>query len=184
MAIPISVERAAEVMQVHPNTVRRHIAQDRLPTVPLRRGGKGRGNGALVDLARLAAWTAARNDFPQLDLKGRNPIRETVELALDHALAVFGAALESQHKRLGISIETAAKVYMLGAVLMTERIKAGTFEKSLAEQFALGDLDDMASILTANDVRTAWAETKTYLPEWVRTALEPAWRATAHGKET
>ncbi len=56
--IPVSVDRAAELFDVTEKTVRTWIRAG-LPV--LKKGGKGRGNAALLDLAELIPWYLEEN---------------------------------------------------------------------------------------------------------------------------
>ncbi|MGK2926494.1 MAG: hypothetical protein ACSLE2_12835 [Lysobacterales bacterium] len=57
--MPVRVPEAATALGVHPATLRRWL---RAGAPQARRGRRGRGGGALVDLAALRAWRVGRRE--------------------------------------------------------------------------------------------------------------------------
>lgn len=165
MPVPMTIEQAAEVLQVHPNTVRRYIAEEGLPTVPRRRGGKGRGNGAQVDVARLTGWIFRRDGSGCHWLPpDRNPLRDIAAFQHTTTLLIIGRVLagltvKGTYPEPLLTREQAKKAYAAVALGVSQFITGGRFEEALAVGLGLGNLDDAYSFIAAGDFRTEWKGT-------------------------
>lgn len=179
MTIPISVERAAEILDVNQNTVRRYIATEHLPVVA-GRGRKGAGNGAQVDIARLPAWHARREGIQTtLTDPKKNPVRDAIEVFESGALGTVANALaELGEKKLGLSRLQIGQVWSLVALAIVGH-RTGRFERNLAEQIGLGNLDDLCSVISCFDVHSEWKSRDVYLPP----AIKPFWEAAQRAAE-
>ena len=170
--IPISIEEAAQILDVNPATVRRYVAEQHLPVIA-GRGRKGAGNGAQVDLARLPAWQARRKGFPStLTDPKRNPLRDAIELFEAGALGTAAAALVDRAEALGLTPVQVGMVWSL-VVLAVTGYRTGHFEQRLAKQLKLGDLDDLCSTISMFAVRTEWKSDSTPIPP----VMAPYWKA-------
>jgi excisionase family DNA binding protein len=198
MPIPLTVDQAADFLNVTPKTIRTWIREGGLPI--LRTGGKGPNQGALIDAARLPAWQReARGEGPTPAaswLKAShpdrpNPLRGIVELHHRQALAVIGLAVRSwaedtgDHpaapKSIGLTSsearQAAAGLWLRAALYLSEYTFGGQFERDLAGQSEGGDLDDWLSLLTEADVRSAWQDTNVEIPTVVLELLPAETRA-------
>ena len=98
-----TVLKAAEHFQVDPSTIRRDI-QDGCPC--LRKGAKGPGRGALLDLQQVAEWRARR----------RGPAGLSVEDVLQRIAVTLGECVEHDRLALRVNIsreESAAVVIVV-----------------------------------------------------------------------
>jgi hypothetical protein len=97
-----TVAQAAKAAKVDPSTVRRWIQRE-CPV--LRRGSRGPGRGALLDLAAVAAWRG----------RASGPTGLTVEDALQQISTALWECLEKDHAdiRAGISREDAAAMLIV-----------------------------------------------------------------------
>ena len=175
--IPISIKQAAEILDVNENTVRRYVATEHLPVIA-GRGRKGAGNGAQVDLARLPAWEARRQGIQTtLSDPKRNPVRDAIEVFESGALGTVANALaELGAKKLGLSRAQIGQVWSLVALAIVGH-RTGRFERNLAEQVGLGDLDDLCSVISLCDIHSEWKSRDVWLPPTIKPFYEAAQRA-------
>ncbi|MEQ9002337.1 MAG: hypothetical protein RIE74_02110 [Pseudomonadales bacterium] len=109
MSKPCPVPEAAAELGIAPGTLKRWIAEG---APAARRGGRGRGNATLVDVAAVAAWRRGQGGEDALiALAGELP-----ELLADGAYEAFKLA-DGPHKRALAGSLTAAWSLMLQAVL-------------------------------------------------------------------
>lgn len=197
MPIPLTVDQAAEQLDVSAKTIRQWIRDCGLPI--LRAGGKGPNQGALIDGARLPAWLR-QDRGAQLSpvaswlranhLDHPNPLRWIVELHHHRSLAALALAVRSwvedtgDHPTTPASIgltsdqarQAAAGIWLRAALYLGEFTFGGQFERDLAARGDGADLDDWASLLLEADVHSAWQDTGVAIPPAVLDMLPAATR--------
>lgn len=191
--LTVTIEQAAKIFEVTPKTIRQWIRDEGLPTA--RTGGKGPGQGALVDLARIGCWQRERKGrrhsvadaFAKQVPERPNPLRVFVELHHHQALAALGLAFRDWTEEpgqsatafdaLGLTPEQARRVaaaLWLHAALYLGVYTFDRFEQDVAEKTGGADLDDFWSLATEGDVRSEWHQTDATVPEFVLASLPAA----------
>ena len=186
MPLAISVDDFATLNRVTTKTVREWIREG-LPVISA--GGKGAGNGSVIDAARGIPWVvrkrneglASMADF----LNTRHPsqqnlLRWSVERYHEGAIRMIGAALSGWHRdcrseweKLGLTDDTMDELVfrVFGAVALTLlSYKIKKFEGEVRELANGADLDDLASLYLMGDFQTKF-EDRIEIPE----TIKPYW---------
>lgn len=179
----MTIEEVARQTNKTPKAVRDWVRLHGCPTV--RRGGKGAGNGALIDTARFGAWWRkfqkqrpnAMAEFFNTHHPGVNPIRNVVDVYRENAINALGAMLFSyatdpddcgkcDFRALGLTPEqvqgVAWQIYLLSAMCLGS-LQVDGFDERLQKSTGL-DCDDLFSMLTEGDFRTDWEEPTFNIP--------------------
>lgn len=191
----LTVEQAAQAARVTPKTVRAWIRDEGCPVV--QEGGKGAGNGALIDGARFPRWLmehegrrrASMADYFTENHPGHNPLREMVDTFRRGSLYAIAASLRNwadspakngklDYRTIGITRDQAravawqvyAEIMLVMAAYQVER-----FDHDLRNELD-GDLDDWMSLLTEGDFRTTWPEPMSVFPEKIIDLMPPELR--------
>lgn len=188
MAMTSTVDDFATLLRVTTKTVREYLRQG-MPVV--REGGKGAGNGALIDTARAIPWvkehrgqlgTTVAEYLLTQPPEQRNPLRWSVERYHDGVIRMIASVLAGYHRdcaaewrALGLTDKQmrALTGKLFGAIAVTVlTYKVKQFDAEVRQRADGADLDDLASLYFHGDIRTAFDDTieipesiKSYMPD-------------------
>lgn len=194
--MPMTVETAAQIARVTPKTIRQWIRDEGCPVI--QEGGKGAGNGALIDAARFARWYLQREQSRRTTMAdalahlapGCNPLRELTDQFRRGALRAIAATLRSwadepnehgdlDYRKAGISKTQARAVawqVFAGTMMALAAYQTERFEVDLQAEIG-ADLDDLLSLWTEGDFRTRWPEPLNDIPTCILPCMPPKTRA-------
>ena len=194
----LTIDEAAGLFAVTKKTIRSWVAQG-MPT--LRAGGKGAGNGALIDLPHAAIWLARKRELPAVrwaeylqgeDAGLRNPLRWAVEKFAAGAIRAIavGAIYWYRNKRTSGSIawqelglteaQARAVVWQLAmqAALYVHTYKLDRFERDISRAGEYCDLDALATLFLQGEIESAFVD-EIAIPEVLHEFRPPDKLATA-----